>query len=88
MKKIGITATVAVLVILLAAFALIGCNEKMTVEEGREVLSDSIEKTIRVRTKADTFSTVSTHRAKRRNLPSRTVHCSKRLTMTRITVRA
>ena len=46
MKKIGITATVAVLVILLAAFALTGCNEKMTVEEGREVLSDSIEKAL------------------------------------------
>lgn len=46
MKKIGMTATVAVLVILLAAFALTGCNEKMTVEEGREVLSDSIEKAL------------------------------------------
>lgn len=42
MKRMKITAAIAVLIIALAAFALTGCNQKMTVEEGREALAESI----------------------------------------------
>ena len=43
MKRIKITAAIAVLILALAAFALTGCNEELTAEEGREALADGIE---------------------------------------------
>ncbi len=42
MKRIKITAAIAVLIIAMAAFALTGCSQKLTVEEGREALVEGI----------------------------------------------
>lgn len=50
MKRIKITAAIAVLILALAAFALTGCNQKMTVEEGREVLAEGVTNALESRT--------------------------------------
>lgn len=46
MKRSGICVAAAILITVLTVLTFTGCNEKLTVEEGRALIADSIEKAL------------------------------------------